>query len=77
MDLKTRKLQFIEEILTITSEKLMDKLESVLQQEQSELDPVLKERLTSRALESNKDIESGRINTRAETEARIRENMGI
>ena len=77
MDLQTRKLHFIEELLTVTSDKLMDKLESVLKNEQEDLDPVLKEKLTSRALKANEDIKAGRLYTREEAEARLKERMGL
>jgi hypothetical protein len=77
MDLQTRKLHFIEDILAISNEKIIEKLESVLKKEQQELDPVLKEKLTSRALKANEDIRSGRVYSREEAEAKIKERMGI
>lgn len=77
MDLKTRKLNFIEEVLAISSETLIDKLESVLKKEQKNLDPVLKEKLISRALKANEDIKAGRVNSRQEAEAKIKSRIGI
>ncbi|MEM8894889.1 MAG: hypothetical protein AAGC88_09945 [Bacteroidota bacterium] len=77
MDLQTRKLHFIEEILAISNEKVMEKLESVLRTEQKSLDPILKDKLTSRALKSNEDIEAGRVYSREEAEAKIKQRMGI
>ena len=77
MDLKTRKLNFIEEVLAINSETLIDKLESVLKKEQKNLDPVLEEKLTSRALKANEDIKAGRVNSRQEAEAKIKGRLGI
>lgn len=77
MDLQTRKLQFIEEILAISNEQLMNKLESVLRNEQQKLDPELKEKLSARALKANDDIKEGRVYSREEAEAKIKERMGI
>jgi len=77
MDLQTKKLHFIEEILSISNEEIIDKLESILKKEQHELDPVLKEKLTSRALKVDEDIKAERVNTREEAEAKIKERMGI
>jgi len=44
---KSRKLHFVKEVLAISSEDLIDKLEAVLKKEQ-ELNPDLKEKLISR-----------------------------
>ncbi|MEQ9300325.1 MAG: hypothetical protein RIF33_17260 [Cyclobacteriaceae bacterium] len=77
MDLQTRKLHFIEELLAISNEKVMEELESVLQREQQALDPVLKDKLTSRALKSNEDIKAGRVYSREEAEVKIQQRMGI
>lgn len=76
MDLQTRKLHFIEEILAISNEKIIEKLELVLKREQQELDPILKEKLTSRALKANEDIKAGRVYSREEAEAKIIGRMG-
>jgi molybdopterin converting factor small subunit len=38
MDLQTRKLQFIEAILSVGSEKIMDKLETLLKKERQKED---------------------------------------
>jgi CHASE3 domain sensor protein len=77
MDLQTRKLHFIEEILSISNDKIIERLESVLKEEQQKLDPVLKEKLTSRALKANEDIKAGRVYSREEAEKTIKERMGI
>tara|TARA_R110000796_G_scaffold252596_1_gene388366 strand:+ start:12314 stop:12547 length:234 start_codon:yes stop_codon:yes gene_type:complete len=77
MDLQTRKLHFIEEVLAINSESIIDKLESVLKKERKSSDPVLKEKLTSRALNANEDIKAGRLNSRQEAEAKIKGRLGI
>ncbi|MFY0602056.1 MAG: hypothetical protein JXR03_20445 [Cyclobacteriaceae bacterium] len=77
MDLQTRKLHFIEEILAINNEEIIEKLESVLQNEQEDLNATLKEKLTSRALKSNADIEAGRVFSREEANAKIKSRMDI
>lgn len=77
MDLQTRKLHFIEEILAISDEKVIEKLESVLKKEQQELDPVLKEKLTSRALKAEQDIKEGRVMNREEMEKKLNARLGI
>lgn len=77
MDLQTRKLNFIEEILAISNETIIDKLESVLKKEQKGLDPVLEEKLISRALKANDDIDSGRVQGREEAEDQIKARLGI
>ena len=76
MDLQTKKLNFIQEILALSNDKIMDNLESLLKKEQSNLDPVLKEKLTSRALRAEEDIKNGNVHTRAEAEAKMRGRLG-
>ncbi len=76
MDLQTRKLHFIEEILAISNEQVIEKLEHLLKKEQ-QLSPVLKDKLTSRALKSNEDIKAGRVYSRAEVEAQIKKRLGV
>jgi hypothetical protein len=77
MDLQTRKLHFIEKILAISNEEVIQRLEYVLEHEGEKLDPALKDKLSSRALKANEDIEKGRVHSREEAEAKIRERMGI
>ncbi|WP_375578299.1 hypothetical protein ABWH96_14830 [Marivirga tractuosa] len=77
MDIQSRKLQFIQGILTINDEKIIEKLESVLKDEQQKIDPVLKEKLTSRAVKANEDIKSGKVYNREEAEKELRNRMGI
>ncbi len=77
MDIQSRKLQFIQGILTVNDEKIIEKLESVLKDEQQKSDPALKEKLTSRALKANEDIKSGKVYNREEAEKEIRKRMGI
>ena len=76
MDIQTRKLNFIQEVLALSNEKIMDKLESLLRKEQEDLDPVLKEKLTSRALRANADIKDGNVYSRTEAEAKMRGRLG-
>lgn len=76
MDIQSRKLNFIKEILAISNEKMMDKLESLLKEEQQDLDPILKDKLTTRALKANKDISEGNIYSRKEAEAKLETRLG-
>jgi hypothetical protein len=41
------------------------------------LDPVLKERLTSRALKAEEDIRAGRVYTREEFEKKLDDRLGL
>ncbi|MGM0581251.1 MAG: hypothetical protein ACQETL_11260 [Bacteroidota bacterium] len=77
MDIQSRKLQFIQGILTVNDESIIEKLESVLKDEQQKSEPALKEKLTSRALKANEDIKSGKVYNREEAEKEIRKKMGI
>lgn len=43
----------------------------------SSMDPVLKEKLTSRALNAEEDIQSGRVYTREEFEAKLDNRLGL
>lgn len=76
MDIQTRKLNFIQEILAVSNEKILDKLESLLRKEQQDLDPVLKEKLTSRALKANEDITTGNVYSRKEAEEKLKARIG-
>lgn len=77
MDIQTRKLNFIQEILAVNNEKIMDKLESLLKEEQQELDPILKAKLTSRALKANQNIKEEKVYNRKEAEEKIKSRMGL
>ena len=77
MDIQTKKLNFIQEVLAVSNEKIIDKLESLLEKEKRNLDPILKEKLTSRALKANEDIKEGRVYSRKEAEAELKRRMGI
>ena len=61
MDLHIKKLHFIEEILTISNEKLIDKLEALLKKEQEKEDAqrVSIEQYNREIEEANNRIESG------------------
>ena len=77
MNIEARKLHFIEGFLTINDERLIEKLENVLRSEQQSLDPVLQEKLSSRASKSEEDIAAGRIMTREELEHKLDARLGI
>ncbi|MEL7004423.1 MAG: hypothetical protein AAFN93_17055 [Bacteroidota bacterium] len=77
MDIEIRKLQFIREILSINDEQVIDRLEALLKKEQKNLNPMLKEKLTTRALKANKEIEAGEVYSREEVEANLKKSMGI
>jgi len=61
----------------LSNENIIDKLESLLKDEQENLDPILKEKLTSRALKANENIKEGKVYSREEAEIKLKERMGI
>lgn len=75
MDLHAKKLYFIREILSIENVAILDKLEEVLKREKQQLDPALKEKLTSRALKAENDIANGRTMTREEIEKNLKDRL--
>ncbi len=75
MDLQTKKLSFIREILLIENISTLEKLEEVLKREKHQLDPILKEKLTSRALKAENDIANGRLMTREEIEKKLKDRL--
>ena len=77
MDLQSRTLIFIQEFLKVNNEELISKLESILKKEKQKLDPVLKDKLTSRALKANENIKEGKIYSRKEAEENLKNRMGI
>ncbi len=77
MDLQAKKLHFIQEILSISNERIIDKLETVLKKEQNQLDPVLKEKLSARALKAEEDISEGRIMTRKQMEKKLNARLDL
>lgn len=77
MDLQTRKLNFIQEVLLVSNEKIMEKLEELLEKEQQKLDPVLKDRLASRAFKAEQDIAEGRTMSREQLEEKLNARLGL
>lgn len=75
MSLEARKLQLFEEILSINSEVIIEKLEHVLEEEH--LDPTVQELMESRALKAEEDIKAGRVYTLEEAEAKLNEQLGL
>ena len=71
MDLQTRKLQLIEDFLAISDEQVIEKLESVIRDEFAPLNPILKTKLTYRALKADEDIKEGRVMDRKEFEQKL------
>ncbi len=61
-------------LVKFTNQKL---LESLLKKERQNLDSVLKERLTSRALKANENIKEGKVYNRNEVEEKLKTRMGI
>ncbi len=77
MDLQTRTLNFIQELLRVNNEELISRLESILKKEKENLEPVLKNKLTSRALRANEDIREGKVYNRKEAETNLKKRMDI
>ncbi|HNP19144.1 MAG TPA: hypothetical protein PKL31_11960 [Fulvivirga sp.] len=48
-----------------------------MKEEKENLDPIIKEKLTSRALKANEDIKDGRVYCRKKAEAKLKKRMGI
>ncbi|MGL1886339.1 MAG: hypothetical protein OCD76_07470 [Reichenbachiella sp.] len=76
MDLHAKKLHFIQEILSVSNERVIDKLEKVLKKERENLDPILKEKLTTRALKAEEDIAKGHTMTREQMEKKLNDRLG-
>ncbi|MBW6461190.1 MAG: hypothetical protein K0B08_11530 [Bacteroidales bacterium] len=67
MDIQARKLNFIQEFLRITDEKLIARLEHLLHTERKkkiehDLSPMSAEEFNQMIDQSEKDIETGRVN---------------
>lgn len=77
MNLQTKKLRFIEEILAIKDERILDKLKDLLKSEKEGLDAVLITKLKSRANFSNLDLEMEHLYTREELELKLLKSLGI
>jgi hypothetical protein len=54
---------------------ILEAIKTLLQK--SSLNPVLKEKLTSRALQSEKNIKEGNVYTRAEMEEKLDSRLGL
>lgn len=54
---------------------ILEAIKTLLQK--SSLNPILKEKLTSRALKSEKDIKEGNIYTREEMEKKLDSRLGL
>jgi hypothetical protein len=66
MDLQTKKIHFIQEVLRVKNEKILDKLEKLLQQERKksinmELTPMTVEELNSLIDQAENDSENDRL----------------
>lgn len=70
-ELKTRLHQVID---VLTDEKKLQAIYTLLK---DDLDPVLKDKLTSRAMRSNQDIKEGKVHDRNEAEQKLRSRLGI
>ncbi len=70
-ELKARLHQVID---VLTDERKLQAIYTLLQ---DDLDPVLKDKLTSRALKSNQDIKEGKVHSRKEAEQKLRSRLGI
>lgn len=71
VDIKT-KLKYL-----IDQEDDIGLLASIITCLERGLDPVLQEKLTSRALKAEEDIKAGRVHTRAEAEKMLRSRLGL
>jgi hypothetical protein len=76
MDIKTKKLQLIQEFLAVDSEEIIDELEAVLIRSEV-LDPLVQKEMVDRAMRSEEDIKEGRVYTPDEAEARINHRFGL
>ena len=67
MDLQTRKIQFIQEFLKISSEEAISKFEALLNRQKGELqNPFTKEEMTDRVRQSESDFKEGRFKSTEE-----------
>lgn len=72
MDIKTELRTLIE---NETDTNILEAIKVLLKK--SSLNPVLKDKLTSRALKAEKDIRSGRVMDRKEIEQKLNSQLGI
>ncbi len=75
MNIEKRKLHLFEEILSLSNEAIIEKLESVLEEER--LDIETQKIMESRALKAEEDIKEGRVHTLEEAEARLNARLGL
>ena len=75
MNIETRKLHLFEKILSLDNEVILEKLESVLEEEK--LNPETQKNMESRALKAEADIKAGRVYTLEEAETRLNARLGI
>lgn len=75
--MKTKDIK--EELITLIEKEkdlhILEAIKTLLVK--SSLDPILKEKLTSRALKSEEDIQSGRVYSREEFEAKLDNRLGL
>jgi len=72
VDIKTELRTLIE---NETDTSILEAIKTLLKK--SSLNPILKEKLTSRALKSEEDISAGRVMDRAELEQKLNRHLGI
>jgi hypothetical protein len=79
MDIQTKKLNFIQEVLSLSDERIIDKLDFLLKKEKREekLDPEIMDEMTSRVLKAEEDVKEGRTYDRKEAEALLRSRLGL
>ena len=72
VDIKTELQALIE---NETDNSILEAIKTLLKK--SSLDPILKQKLTSRALKAEEDIATGRVMDRKELESKLNSRLGI
>jgi hypothetical protein len=72
MDIASRKYHLRERVMLL-SEKELDKMEALLNKEI--LDPEVQKAMTKRALQSEKDIQEGKVYTIEEADSRLNQKL--
>jgi hypothetical protein len=72
MDIASRKYHLMERVMLL-SEKELDKMEALLNKEI--LDPEVQKAMTKRALQSEKDIQEGKVYTVEEADSRLNQKL--
>ena len=74
MNLEKRKIDFIQEVLSLQSVELFDKLENLLKKEKTNdfPDSMSVEELNARLAKSEKDFEEGKFQTQEELSSRYK-----